>query len=82
MSSPDGKINMRLGDQTIPPYSTPNPLIHTRAQGPHAADYATGDVFATRYGQARFSQMCQSFHLIKAGPCRPGIINPDKAWSV
>ncbi|MGD0730287.1 MAG: hypothetical protein ABR956_03420 [Terracidiphilus sp.] len=69
MTSPDGMTNVRIGDATIPPYSTPG-LIQ-RAQGPHVAAYATGDEFAAKYGLARFGSMCQSIQLRGSRPMPP-----------
>jgi hypothetical protein len=72
MTSPDGRISVRVGDVTIPSYNTPNPMLHSlHAEGPHVAPYATGDEFATRYGLARFSSMCRGVQVTKAGPLPP-----------
>jgi hypothetical protein len=65
MTSPDGMTNVRVGDATIPNYQTPNlnPYLPKTAGGPPVANYAAGDVFAGKYGQARFGSMCQSLQL-------------------
>ena len=79
MTSPDGKINIRLGDATIPSYNAPNPWLQSlHAQGPHVAPYASGDVFATKYGLARFSSMCEGVRLTKAGPLPPKYGRPGQ----
>ena len=68
MTSPDGKTNIRVGDATIPGYSVPNPWLPRQ---PHMAAYASGDVFAKKYGQARFSSMCQSLQVQEVHPMTP-----------
>lgn len=69
MTSPDGSTNIRIGDATIPPYTTPNRLLPEHS--PHTAEYATGDQFAVKYGQARFASMCQSLQLRGSRPMPP-----------
>lgn len=77
MTSPDGKINIQMGDPTIPNYQTPanNPYIPQRLQrmqgGPPEAAYASGEVFAGKYGLARFSSMCQFVELKGTQPRQP-----------
>jgi hypothetical protein len=68
MTSPDGLTNLRVGDSTVPPYRIPGPFLRP---GPGVAAYASGTVFATRYGQARFSPMCQGLHLTKSDALAP-----------
>lgn len=68
MTSPDGKTNIRVGDATIPGYSVPNPWLPRQ---PHMAAYASGDVFAKKYGQARFGSMCQSLQVQEVHPMTP-----------
>lgn len=64
MTSPDGKTNLRMGDATIPAYSTPNAYNRgATAPGFRVAAYASGQVFAEKYGMARFSRMCQSLRV-------------------
>ena len=75
MTSPDGAINLRVGDNAIPNYVSPGPL---HPPGPGVAAYASGDVFATRYGQARFHEMCEDVQLIKAGPMPPKYSKPGQ----
>ena len=60
MTSPDGLTNLRVGDSTVPPYRVPGPFLRP---GPGVAAYAAGNVFATKYGQARFAPMCQGVAL-------------------
>lgn len=79
MTSPDGKIDIRLGDPTIPSYNAPNPWLQSlHAQGPHVAPYASGDVFATKYGLARFASMCEGVRMTKAGPLPPKFGKPGQ----
>jgi hypothetical protein len=65
MTSPDGKINIRIGDLSIPPYFVPNQFHHegevydlgAQAQG-RVARYRTGQEFSTAYGKVRFAKVC------------------------
>ena len=67
MTSPDGKINIRMGDVAIPTYFLPNQIHHegevydlgAQAQG-RVARYRTGQEFASAYGKTRFATMCAS----------------------
>ena len=68
MTSPDGLTNLRVGDSTVPPYRVPGPFLRP---GPGVASYAAGNVFATRYGQARFAPMCQGLQLTKSDAMTP-----------
>jgi hypothetical protein len=68
MTSPDGLTNLRLGDSTVPPYKVPGPFLK---MGPGVASYAVGNVFATKYGQARFVSMCQGLKLTKSDAMTP-----------
>jgi len=68
MTSPDGLTNLRLGDSTVPPYRVPGPFL---PRGPGVASYAAGNVFATRYGQARFASMCQGLRLTNSSAMTP-----------
>ncbi len=68
MTSPDGLTNLRIGDSTVPPYRVPGPFLRP---GPGVAGYASGSVFATRYGQARFASICQGLHLTKSDALAP-----------
>jgi hypothetical protein len=61
-TSPDGMTNVRIGDATVPPYRVPGPFL---AAGPGVATYVQGNVFATKYGQARFASMCQGLKVTK-----------------
>jgi len=79
MISPDGKTTVRVGDATIPNYSTPNPWIPAKFAGQDSvAPYPTGDVFATKYGQARFSTMCQSVQVKESHPKTPKYHQPGQ----
>jgi hypothetical protein len=68
MTSPGGLTNVRVGDSTVPPYRVPGPFL---PQGPGVASYAPGNVFATRYGQARFAPMCRGLQLTKSDEMTP-----------
>ena len=68
MTSPDGLTNLRVGDSTIPPYRVPGPFLPPT---PGVAAYAAGNVFATKYGQARFASMCQGLQLTKSNEMAP-----------
>lgn len=65
--SPDGRINLRLGDVAIPVYALPN-QFHREGQindlGAQAqltvARYHSGQDFAAAYGPARFGSICSS----------------------
>jgi len=52
----------------IPPYRVPGPFLPA---GPGVAKYVAGSVFATKYGQARFTSMCQELHLNKGEAVAP-----------
>ena len=69
MRSPDGQINLRLGDVAIPTYALPTPPYHTREGevydlGAQAqmivARYRTGPEFAVLYAPSRFSEVCHN----------------------
>lgn len=68
MTSPDGKINVRLGDVTIPSYTLPSQYHQREGEiydlGAQArmvvARYRTGPDFAVLYSHVRFYQVCQN----------------------
>ena len=70
MISPDGNINIRLGDLAVPTYFLPNQSHHegevydlgAQAQG-RVARYRPGQEFAKGYGKVRFARVCQSLTL-------------------
>jgi hypothetical protein len=68
MTSPDGLTNLRVGDSMVPPYRVPGPFL---PPGPGVAAYAAGNVFAKKYGQARFAPMCQGLQLTKSDAMAP-----------
>jgi hypothetical protein len=86
VTSPDGKINYRIGDASIPPYTIPTPLMLRlgfregspynpggRVQG-MVARFRPGPQFADLYGQARFSKTCGKLevkNIRKAAPLLP-----------
>jgi hypothetical protein len=65
ITSPDGKINIRIGDISIPPYFLPNQFHHegelydlgAQAQG-RVAKYRNGQEFSAAYGKVRFASVC------------------------
>ena len=68
MTSPDGSIQVRLGDVSIPTYTLPNPL-HSREGETYdlgaqaqmvVARYRSGPEFAILYSHARFHQLCRN----------------------
>jgi hypothetical protein len=69
MTSPDGNTNIRVGDSTVPPYTVPGPF-HGPG-GAHAAAYASGSMFASKYGQARFGSMCQRLQMTRSQAMAP-----------
>jgi hypothetical protein len=72
MTSPDGKVNLRIGDASIPPYSAPKSgFAQVRAMQLRQSPYVTGDQFAVKYGQARFSHLCQGLRLTRSGAKQP-----------
>jgi len=66
--SPDGRINVRLGDLSIPTYALPNPYHAREGEiydlGAQAqlvvAHYRTGPEFAVLYSHVRFYQNCHN----------------------
>jgi hypothetical protein len=66
ITSPDGQINVRLGDVSIPAYALPTPTHATEGQiddlGAQAqlvvAKYRTGPEFAVLYAHVRFNKTC------------------------
>ena len=67
--SPDGQTNVRLGDVSIPTYTTPAPPYNTKEGstvdlGAQAqltvAKYRSGPEFAVLYSHTRFYQVCKS----------------------
>jgi hypothetical protein len=72
MTSPDGKINLRIGDASVPPYSAPkNGFAQVRAMQLRQSPYVTGDQFAVKYGQARFRSMCDGLQLSRSQVKQP-----------
>ena len=68
LKSPDNKMNVRLGDVSIPAYALPN-QFHSREGdfvdlGAQAqltvASYHTGQQYAEKYAQSRFKDLCRS----------------------
>lgn len=68
MTSPDGRINVRLGDVSLPTYFVPNQNHQREGEtydlGAQAqlvvASYHPGPEFAILYSQARFNRLCSN----------------------
>ncbi len=68
LKSPDGKVNVRLGEVSIPAYALPTPthpregdFIDLGAQAQlTVAKYRTGQQYAEKYAQSRFRELCKS----------------------
>jgi hypothetical protein len=74
MTSPDGLTNVRIGDNTIPNYQTPNTnpyLPNTPNNFTPVAAYTSGQVFAQKYGLARFGSMCQGIQVTGSQVSQP-----------
>jgi hypothetical protein len=78
ITSPDGRINLRVGDASIPPYSTPNPFFPRAPRGPRVAPYGSGEEFSTKYGQARFGSLCQSLQVKQSRAMTPKYHQPGQ----
>ncbi|MGH9733101.1 MAG: hypothetical protein ACRD8A_00755 [Candidatus Acidiferrales bacterium] len=75
MVSPDGKVDIRLGDYRVPPFAPLTPTLQSlgftegRRYSPRnvaqevVANYREGWIFADLYGQARFSSACTHLNL-------------------
>ncbi|MGO8788767.1 MAG: hypothetical protein ACLQVL_15480 [Terriglobia bacterium] len=87
MTSPDGKVNIRLGDLAIPTYFLPNQYHHegevydlgAQAQG-RVARYRSGQEFARGYAKVRFARVCQN--LTPRQTTLPPIIKLDTPQGV
>jgi hypothetical protein len=82
MTSPDGRINVRLGDVAVPPYVEPT-QYHAREGETYdlgaqaqmvVARYRTGPEFAVLYSHARFHALC---HNPRGDSTPSGISLPD-----
>lgn len=74
MTSPDGTINVRIGDNTIPNYQTPNANPYLPAVPNNftpVAAYTSGQAFAQKYGLARFASMCQGIQITSSQAVAP-----------
>jgi hypothetical protein len=67
VTSPDGQINIRVGDIVIPPFFTPmqghpegQPYPLGAQASPMVARYRNGQQFAEIYGRGRFARLCDS----------------------
>src|SRR5580704_13211664 len=74
MTSPDGMTNVRVGDNTIPNYQNPNPnpyLPKVPNNFTPVAAYASGQIFAQKYGLDRFGSMCQGIQVTGSQTSQP-----------
>jgi hypothetical protein len=86
MISPDGKINVRVGDVSIPVYFLPNQYHHegevydlgAQARGT-VARYRTGQEYAPQYGNARFKQVCQPLTPQQTTSPPPANLDPQQS---
>jgi len=90
LKSPDGKVNVRLGDASIPPYALPN-QFHREGEfvdlGAQAqltvANYHTGQQYAEKYSQSRFKESCKNLtpdaHAPSISISIPDNLPPDAA---
>jgi len=67
ITTQDAKINIRLGDVAVPPFSIPTQfhppgtIVDIGAVGqPVSEDYMEAPEFAELYGKARFSRLCET----------------------
>ena len=90
MTSPDGRVNLRVGDFAIPPYTVPTGNMehlgfregkeYAPGHPPTVtmvARYRAGGDFADLYGQARFSKSCQTLEAKSMKSVDP-IFNPAR----
>ena len=83
LTSPDGRINVRLGDVLVPSYTAPNPQ-HPREGMPYdlgaqaqmmVARYRTGQEYAALYAWSRFHDVCQN-----VAPRNFDLLTPGDTW--
>jgi hypothetical protein len=79
LTSPDGKINVRVGDVAIPAYFVPDRL-HSREGETYdlgaqaqltVARYRSAPEYAALYAKSRFASVCASFNPQSAGEAEP-----------
>ncbi len=87
MTSPDGKINVRLGDVSIPTYALPAPnhsqegsVVDLGAQAQMTvARYHPGQDYAAIYAMVRFRGVCASRTPLPASGAPPVPLAPEEA---
>jgi hypothetical protein len=94
MVSPDGKVDLRLGDYRVPPYTElsatmkqlgwheGHPYSPNNAAQQIVASYRPGWVFADLYGQSRFSGQCKNLKLKAMNKTAVVHPNPDPHTTV
>jgi hypothetical protein len=95
MTSPDGRINVRLGDVAVPTYVLPVPNHEREGEtydlGAQAqmvvARYRSGPEYVVRYSHARFRELCRNPAGVPAGEpltlanLVPDTVAPDESSS-
>jgi hypothetical protein len=88
VKSPTGKVDVRIGEVSIPAYALPSQLhrdgdfIDLGAQAQlTVAGYRTGEQYAGKYAEVRFKELCQSMTLDTHGASisMPDYLPPDPA---
>jgi uncharacterized coiled-coil protein SlyX len=86
MTSPDGTIQIRIGDVAIPTYALPTPshppgdIVDLGAQAQmRSARYHTGQQFATIYAETHFIRVCRRLEPLASQSAPP--LQDDKAKS-
>ena len=89
LKSPDSKVNVRLGEVSIPAYALPNQyhpregeFVDLGAQAQlTVANYHTGQQYAEKYAESRFKELCHSLtpDAHAASISIPDYLPPDPA---
>ena len=89
LKSPDGKVNVRLGEVSIPAYALPTQyhpregdFVDLGAQAQlTVANYHTGQQYAEKYAHSRFKELCKSLtpDAHAASISIPDYLPPDPA---
>jgi hypothetical protein len=83
MTSPDGHINLRVGDSAVPAFTVPTMMqregtrYSTGVDWGIVARYLSGKDFAVTYAQGRFRGMCTDMQL-KSANQPPPVLAPDR----
>jgi len=79
LKSPDSKVNVRLGEVSIPAYALPGQyhpregeFVDLGAQAQlTVANYHTGQQYAEKYAESRFKELCRSLSPDAHAPSTP-----------